>query len=406
MAAVGQEFWVVATKVENTGGSTQTLKDKCLADLKGNSALVSKVSTGGQDGPWKFDVPDGDRALIFGSFDNLIRLTDDLAKFDSQVDGVLHRLERQYIELDPKAEFKVSSQRQKKEVTDYLRAWVWDEAKFPKSRSITDNLMLLMASVNRLDEEARTKTAQYNDFKTQRGNLSKKDGANLTNRELIDVFTPDVVKNNGKADDDFVVTEYLTTIPVILTRGAEKDFLQTYEKMCDNVIPGSARRFESLDDKDGNTIWRVVLFKSASEAFKKACREKRYIVRDFEYSEENYKKVKEHRDHLDEQVKRQHELVKNLYQAAWSDTMVALMHIKAMRVFVESTLRFGMPPSFATFILTPKASAPARKALAAILGQSSEVGSAKLADAAQDEGDEVYPYVSFSFTPFTVPRDK
>ena len=26
--------------------------------------------------PYKFEVPDGDRSLLFGSFDNLIRLTD------------------------------------------------------------------------------------------------------------------------------------------------------------------------------------------------------------------------------------------------------------------------------------------------------------------------------------------
>merc|ERR1712113_264908 len=137
-----------------------------------------------------------------------------------------------------------------------------------------------------------------------------------------------------------------------------------------SVVPGSARRFESLDDKDGNSIWRVVVFKSAADNFKKACREKRYIVRDFEYSEENHKKLKSHRENIDEQLKRQHELVKNLYQAAWSDTMVALMHIKAMRVFVESVLRFGMPPAFASFIVTPKVAAAARKALADILGKT------------------------------------
>merc|ERR1712083_225763 len=143
-----------------------------------------------------------------------------------------------------------------------------------------------------------------------------------------------------------------------------------YETISENVVPGSAKHFASLDDKDGNSIWRVVVFKSAAEAFKKAAREKRWVVRDFEYSEDNYKKLKAHRESLDEQVKRNHELVKALYQAAWSDTLVALMHIKAMRIFVESVLRFGMPPSFASFIVCPKSPAPARKALADILGKT------------------------------------
>merc|ERR1712060_936659 len=97
---------------------------------------------------------------------------------------------------------------------------------------------------------------------------------------------------------------------------------------------------------------------------------------------------------------------KGLYQAAWSDAMVAWIHIKAMRVFVESVLRFGMPPRFASFILTPKAAVPARKALADILGKSGQngpFGNDKMADA-QEEGDEYYPYVSLSFVPFAIPR--
>merc|ERR1712157_467628 len=140
--------------------------------------------------------------------------------------------------------------------------------------------------------------------------------------------------------------------------------------MCENVVPMSAKKFEGLDDEDGNSIWRVVVFKNAAEAFRKACREKRFVVRDFEYSEENFKRLKAQRETIDESVRRQHELVKNLYQAAWSDTMVAWMHIKAMRVFVESVLRFGMPPKFASFILSPKSAVPARKALVDVLGAS------------------------------------
>merc|ERR1712039_601536 len=139
---------------------------------------------------------------------------------------------------------------------------------------------------------------------------------------------------------------------------------------------------------------------------KKACREKKWIVRDFEYSEEAFKKLKAQREQVDDQVKRQHELVKNLYCAAWSDTLVALMHLKAMRVFVESVLRFGMPPNFAAFVCSPKAGAGpvARKALADILGKENE-GASRMA-ASPDEGDEFYPYVSLSFTPLMVPRDK
>merc|ERR1712039_406944 len=121
---------------------------------------------------------------------------------------------------------------------------------------------------------------------------------------------------------------------------------------------------------------------------------------------EAYKKLTAQREQVDEQVNRQHDLVKALYAAAWSDSMMALVHLKAMRVFVESVLRFGMPPNFASFILSPKAGvgAPARKALADILGKDNT--SATRMAASQEDGEEFYPYVSLSFTPFVVPREK
>ncbi|CAE8612230.1 unnamed protein product [Polarella glacialis] len=269
-----------------------------------------------------------------------------------------------------------------------------------------------MSVVNKLDEEARNKTAQYNEFKTQKGNMSKKDGANLAGKDLIDVLTPDVVKCTGGPDDDFIMTEHVTTVPLIIPRGQEEDFLNFYESTDQYVVPESARKFEGMDDKDGNSLWRVVMFRSAVDAFKKACREKRFLVKDFEYSEEAYKKLQVNRASLDESVKRQHELVRGLYQAAWSDAMVAWMHIKAMRVFVESVLRFGMPPRFASFVLCPKANATAkaRKALSDILGKQAGTFSAdNKTDSRGEEGkddDEFFPYVSLSLTPFTCVREK
>jgi len=402
MSIVGQDFWIVAVGCPKGQAAK---KDEILSNLKRQSSLQGSAVALKE--PLKFDVPDGERSLLFGSFDNLIRLTDDLAKADGQVDTILHRLERQYVELQPNAEFKVKSQRTEKSFLDYLKTWQWDDAKYPKGRSISDNLAFSMSVVNHIDEEARNKTAQYNDFKTQKGNLSKKDAANLVAKDLIDVITPDVVKGSGGSDDDFIYTEHLTTVCVILPRDGDIEFLKIYESLETYIVPGSARKFNGLDDKDGNTLWRVVMFKNAVDGFKKACREKRFQVRDFEYSEDAFKKLKQQREQIDESVKRQKELVLGLYQAAWSDVMVAWLHVKAMRVFVESVLRFGMPPSFASFIISAKGEpVPARKALADVLGKQVSGMGAAMAEGQGDGDEDFYPYVSLSFTPFVVTREK
>jgi len=401
--AVGQEFWMVAANCEKGSAAA---KDQLFTDLKARFKPGSSYS---EAAPLKFAVPDGEQALSFGSFDNLIRLTDELAKSDSQVESIVHRMERQYLELDPAAEFLVQSQRERIPFLRYLQNWRWDEAKYPRSRVISDNITMLMTVVNKLDEEARNKTAQYNELKTQKTNLAKKDNASLLVRDLVDVLTPDQVKMKGSAQDDFVFTEHLTTVCLVIPRGGEQEFLKMYESMQENVVPRSARKFEGHDDKDGNSLWRVVMFRSAVEGFKKQCREcgKRFSVRDFEYSEEAFKKLKAQRDQIEEQVKQQNHILQNLYQAAWSDSMVAWIHVKAMRVFVESVLRYGMPPSFAAFIIQPRGNNPnARRALADVMGKSSAGpfagGRGTAAD--DDAGEEYYPYVSFNFCPFTVPR--
>eukprot|EP00927_Polykrikos_kofoidii_P081463 TRINITY_DN7887_c0_g1_i1.p1 TRINITY_DN7887_c0_g1~~TRINITY_DN7887_c0_g1_i1.p1 ORF type:complete len:416 (-),score=78.36 TRINITY_DN7887_c0_g1_i1:242-1489(-) len=407
--SAGQEFWFVAAGVAD-GQSSAQQRDELLGALQHNPAVNSKGRNRGDRplGPMKFNVPDGDRSLMFGSFDNLIRLTDDLQKADSQLDSIVHRLERQYLEIEPKATFKMLLPREEKTFIDYFSSWNWNEAKYPRSRLISDNLGFLMSSLTKLDEEARNKTAQYNEVKTQKGNLAKKEGAMLPNRDMVDVLTPEVVKvtkPDPAADDDFIMTEHMTTVVVILPRGAAPVFLNKYETVCKFVAPRSAKQLKVPEDKDGNTVWRVVVFRTEVENFKKACRENRWNPRDFEYSEDAYRKLEKQRQTVEESSKRLHERIRSICQASWSEAMTAWMHLKAMRVFVESVLRFGMPPRFAAFVIpVPDGSTVAlRKALADILGKGSQSYGAydKMASASAEDGEEYFPYVSFSFTPFT-----
>mmetsp|Transcript_29987 Transcript_29987/g.69785 ORF Transcript_29987/g.69785 Transcript_29987/m.69785 type:complete len:401 (+) Transcript_29987:71-1273(+) len=391
----GKEYWIVAAKSSKTN-----TKETQFALLK--SRINDRLCEEGFP-PAKFDVPEGEQSLKFGSFDNLIRLTDELQKYDTQVEAILRRLERQSLEIDPGTEFKVHYQRNKHPFNKYIGTWQWDDAKFPKSRGLSDNLSLLLTVVNKLDEEARLKSAAYNELKTQKGNISKKaEGQTLMTKDLVDVLTPDVVTMTGSPDDDFIMTEHITTVVVVVPRGGENDFMKTYESMQENVVPKSAKKFKGLDDKDGNSIWRVLMFKSAVEGFKKTSRDHRFTVRDFVYSEEGYKKLVAQRAQIEDECAKQLNVLRSVCEASWSEVMVAWVHIKAMRVFVESVLRYGVPPQFAAFIIQPKAgqTQQMRKALADIFGKQGGPGiEDKMAEAA-DDGEEYYPYVSLSFTPF------
>lgn len=387
--SAGQEFWVVAAGDCDKAG---------VLELLTNSPCLHSQDVA----PCKLAIPDGSNALVFGSFDTLVRLTDDLAKADQQLDGMIHRLERQYAEADPQATYLIKTQRQEKKVSEYLASWEWDEAKYPTKRSIADNLSQLMNVATKLDDEVRQKTAQYNEAKTAKSAVTKKDLATLPTVDLVDLLTPAKVQALGS--DIFVMTEHLTTVCVIVPRGTAKEFLAQYESFSEMVVPETAYHFKGMDDKDGNALYRVVVFRSGAEAFKKECRAKRFIARDFEYSQDGYSKLVTQREELDAAVQRMHRLVRELSQQAWSDVMVAWVHVKVMRVFVEAVLRYGMSKPIAAFLVAPKpGTAPvARKVLQEVLGtKGAKVGfsQAKMAEAAAEDGEEYYPYISFSFTP-------
>merc|ERR1719498_325579 len=226
--------------------------------------------------------------------------------------------------------------------------------------------------------------------------MLKKETGSLLARDLTDVLTPQVVK-----DGDFINSPHLTTLIMILPLSGVEQFLKGYEKYAENVVPGSAQQFTAVKEEDGTQVWRVVLFKNSVDAFMKKVREEKVgTARQFEYSKSAYERMKKQREELIKEHERQEKMMRGFCKASLSDVMIAWVHIKAMRVFVESVLRFGVPPNFASFIVTPKGNQQAqmRKALADILGKGGSDSNAE----AQEGEEEYFPYVSLNFTPFTL----
>ena len=135
-------------------------------------------------------------------------------------------------------------------------------------------------------------------------------------------------------------------------------------------------------------------------------------VRDFSYSVEEYANNQSRVKQLQAEYSKQENNLKRHCAASYSDTLVAWMHCKAIRVFVEAILRYGVPPNFAAFIVKPtgKNQTKLRSILSDVFSASglfgqSYIGSAadKKASSAEKEGDTdeaYYPYVSLDLSPF------
>jgi len=176
---------------------------------------------------------------------------------------------------------------------------------------------------------------------------------NYPTRDLIDLFEPSSVQEN-----DFIETEHLTSLVVILARGQDKDFLSWYAdpvvkttKMVDgkeeesverlddevqSVVPESAKKFMFKDegpageDKDGNTVWRIVLFKSAKKKFIELARHQKFTVREFHYSAANYSALNKKRDDIATKLEQVHRQLQDVCKKGWSDVLVAWLHVKAL----------------------------------------------------------------------------
>jgi len=82
---------------------------------------------------------------------------------------------------------------------------------------------------------------------------------------------------------------------------------------------------------------------------------------------------------------------------------MAWVHIKAVRVFVESVLRFGLPVDFSAVLIKPKRSTNDKKIrtkLATLYSNlSGNSGNDDQFKASGDSRDEYYPYVSYLIQP-------
>merc|ERR1712118_229064 len=111
---------------------------------------------------------------------------------------------------------------------------------------------------------------------------------------------------------------------------------------------------------------------------------------------------------LEAEAKKQETFLRRVCHAAFSDSLVSWTHLKAMRVFVEAVLRFGVPPNFTAFLLKPAAGSSKqhrlRTELNDIFSTSGLFGQQYHASSQAEEGEDYYPYVSLTFSPVSAPN--
>lgn len=103
------------------------------------------------------------------------------------------------------------------------------------------------------------------------------------------------------------------------------------------IVPRSSTLITQDSDY---ALFNVTLFKKVVEEFKLHAREKKFVVREFTYNEEEMAAGKNEITKLVTDKKKQFGPLVRWLKVNFSETFCAWIHVKALRVFVESVLRY------------------------------------------------------------------
>ncbi|NXY66378.1 VATC2 ATPase, partial [Callaeas wilsoni] len=415
------EFWLISAPGDKTN----------LQAWERMNTVTSKSNLSSNS---KFHIPD----LKVGTLDALVGLSDELGKLDSFAESVIKKIAQYIGEVmeDSKDKVQENLLANGVDLISYLTRFEWDMAKYPIKQPLKNISEALAKQVTQIETDLKTRSAAYNNIKGNLQSLEKKTMGNLLTRTLADIVHK----------EDFVLnSEYLITLLVVVPKSSYLQWQKTYESLSDMVVPRSTKMI--AEDAEGG-LFTVTLFRKVMDDFKAKARENRFMVREFYYDEKELKCEKEELMKLASDKKQQYWqpllpaclstslrngfIVPTVSGECWlwscftqrgdhstvlfsqgpllrwlkvnfSEAFVAWIHVKALRVFVESVLRYGLPVNFQAMLLQPnrKSVKRLRDVLNVVFKHLDEVAAASIMDPSMDipglqlSNQEYYPYVYF-----------
>ncbi|KAH6614808.1 hypothetical protein C7974DRAFT_402673 [Boeremia exigua] len=271
-----------------------------------------------------------------GTLDALVQQADDLAKLEHACHGVVGKVGDSLRTILDGDEDKVQQQKtiNDKPVEQYLRTFQWNKVKYRADKPIADLIDLLQKEIQGIDNDVKAKFSQYNQTKSALAAAERKKTGNLATKSLVSVVNP----NSLIRDSDYLDT-HLIAVPNV----AVKDFYKSYEELTPMVVPRSANQ---LAKDDEFTLFAVTTFKKNSTEFVHKCREKRWTPRDYKYKEGGKEEEAKEADQLTRDAQKQWGEALRLGRTGYSESAMIWIHVLALRVFVETVLRYGLPLDF------------------------------------------------------------
>ncbi|CAE6391700.1 unnamed protein product [Rhizoctonia solani] len=323
-----QSSWLIA--VPNDGDA-----EGLYQDLSGKLETQKALS---RSNLAEFKVPE----LKTGTLDLLITLSEELPKHDSNATATVAKIVdtlRNLLNNDP-SRLAQHTRVDEKTCDEYLlQGWKWNSGKYNTGRSLRDTVDALVKASNNV---MKAKLSGYNLAKGALTQMQRKKTGNLSVRSLIDIV---------KREHVIPESEYMETVFVAVPKNAVKQWNSNYERLAGMVVPRSSKL---IQEDDEYSLFSVVIFTKVRQEFSTKCRENKFIIREFDFNEEEIEKQREDLQTADLSEKELWTELLRLARANFSEAFQVLVHIKVVRLFVESVLRYGLPANYTGLIIKPE----------------------------------------------------
>ncbi|KAG2345246.1 ATPase, V1 complex, subunit C [Suillus weaverae] len=280
-----------------------------------------------------------------GTLDSLIALSEELPKQDAFFTATVAKIVdtlRNLLNNDPSklAQHVLVNEGS---VDDYvLGGWKWNDSRYGVQRSLREMVDVLNKEMASIDNVMKAKLNNYNIVKGSLVQMQRKKTGNLSVRSLVGLVSKeDVIQDS----------EYLETCLVAVPKILVKEWNLNYERLTNMVVPRSSSTIASDSEY---TLFGVVIFKRVHDQFIQKCREHKFIIRDFVYSEEQIAKEGEELEMADTTEKELWTELLRLSRTNFSESFQILVHLKILRLFVESVLRYGLPANYVGLAIRPE----------------------------------------------------
>ena len=284
-----------------------------------------------------------------GTLDQLVKLNDALVKVDHHLEAVIKKIQKQSGEISDDLKLKIETSDSTMEIPEYIELFQWDDTKYPRSRALVDIASIISEKMTSIDADMKKFTEEYNILKNQLFSYKKKEDGNFLSRDPGDIVY-------GKIDKKSFIhgSTFLRNVLIVVPKTKVDHFKKSYESVGEGIVPRSARNLD-VEDKDGNTIFRVVVMENSADSFLIKCKQRiGYTAKLFKYDEEGYQKDLEEAKVIEGKLnKLTGKLEKRCYYA-FSELYVGAIHLKVMRAYIDGVLRFGIPPKFLLTVVHAK----------------------------------------------------